>query len=113
MVPPKLICGCADDFLGLSFSQCVERLGGVVASRQSRAGQLIQPADPWICTQNSKNRSSCQLLTRVSWQECPGAGCMTSKEKSMFSVPSVQRIGNSLIGVLRILVWYSCFQHCH
>ena len=26
-----------------------QRLGGVVASRQSRAGQLIQPADPWIC----------------------------------------------------------------
>ena len=30
-----------------------------MASRQSRAGQLIQPADPWICTQNSKSHSSC------------------------------------------------------
>ena len=39
-----------------------QRLGGVVASRQSRAGQLTQPADPWICTQNSKSQSSCQLF---------------------------------------------------
>ena len=35
-----------------------QQLGGVVASRQLRAGQLIQPADPWICTQNSKSQSS-------------------------------------------------------
>ena len=39
-----------------------QRLGGVMASRQSRAGQLFQPADRWFCTQNSKSHSSYQLF---------------------------------------------------
>ena len=37
-----------------------QRLGGAMAPRQSRAGQLAQPAGPWICTQSSKSQPSCQ-----------------------------------------------------
>ena len=44
-----------------------QRLGGVVASRQSPAGQLIQPTDPWICTQNSKSHFQlAYILTGIS-----------------------------------------------
>ena len=32
-----------------------QTLGGVVASHQSPAGQLTQPAGRWLCTQNSKS----------------------------------------------------------
>ena len=44
-----------------------QRLGGVVASRQSPAGQLIQPADRWFCTQNSKSHFLlAYILTGIS-----------------------------------------------
>ena len=55
--------GCPAQITAAHWSQThsgpFQRLGGVVASRQSRAGQLIQPADPWICTQNNKSHSNC------------------------------------------------------
>ena len=45
-------------------------LGGAVASRQSRAGHQIQPADPWICTQTNKSHFQlAYILTGVSHRE--------------------------------------------
>ena len=44
-----------------------QTLGEVVASRQSPAGQLIQPADRWFCTQNSKSHFPlAYILTWIS-----------------------------------------------
>ena len=44
-----------------------QTLGGVVALRQSPAGQLIQPADRWFCSQNSKSHFPLSyILTGIS-----------------------------------------------
>ena len=59
---------------GLQWSQThsgsFQGLGGAVASRQSRAGHQIQPADPWICTQNNKSHFQlAYILTGLSHRE--------------------------------------------
>ena len=44
-----------------------QTLGGVVASRQSRAGHQIQPADRWFCTQNSRSHFPLSYIL-THWQ---------------------------------------------
>ena len=53
-----------------SHSGSSQGLGGAVASCQSRAGHQIQPADPWICTQNNKSHFQlAYILTGLSHRE--------------------------------------------
>ena len=53
-----------------TYSGSFQGLGGAVASRQLRAGHQIQPADPWICTQNNKSHFQlAYILTGLSHRE--------------------------------------------
>ena len=66
-----------------------------MASRQSRAGQLIQPADPWICTQNSKSHSSCKLFDLGFVVGMPGGGVYEQRgvsklQKYHYSEPGIE-----------------------
>ena len=64
-----------------------QRLGGIVASNQSPAGQLIQPADPCDTTENSKITPAANYFDSVFVVEMPGGGVY-----DLMVVPNLQSI---------------------